>query len=131
MPLTMQSISTAAGDQKAIDFLGRQLEQYGGNLELEPNVWALLVVANGDAAEAATAREMLADASFVYDVRESDDDAWSVYCVDGANRAAASFWLNDTHRKLSGQIRSLAPSHLPLLDEILSSPMPHRFAKNL
>jgi hypothetical protein len=131
MPLTLPSIATAPDDQKAIDFLGRQLEQYGGNLELEPNVWALFVIANGDAAETATVREILADVPFVYEVRESDDNAWSVYCVDGASRAAVSFWLNDTYRTLSGQIRSLAPSHLPLLDEILSSPMPHRFAKNM
>jgi hypothetical protein len=115
----------------AVSFLGRQLEQYGGNLQLEPNVWALIVVANGDTAETATVREILASAPFAYEVRESEDDAWSVYCVDRANRTAASFWLNDTHRILSGQIRSLAPSHLSLLDEILSSPMPHRFAKNL
>jgi hypothetical protein len=131
MPLTLQGTATAPDDQKAISFLGRQLEQYGGNLELEPNVWALLAVANGDTAETAAVREILASASFAYEVRESEDDAWSVYCVDGANRAAASFWLNDTYRILSGQIRNLAPSYLPMLDEILSSPMPHRFAKNL
>jgi hypothetical protein len=107
------------------------LEQYGGNLQLEPNVWALLAVASGDASETSTVREILATAPFPYEVRESEDDAWSVYCVDGGNRAAASFWLDDTHRMLSGQIRNLPPSCLPLLDEILSSPMPHRFAKNL
>ena len=98
---------------------------------MEPNVWALLVVANGDGEETAIARDILATAPFVYEMRESEDDAWSVYCVDGAHRAAAVFWLNDTHRRLSGQVRNLAPSYLSLLDEILESPMPHRIAKNL
>ncbi|HEY1794321.1 MAG TPA: hypothetical protein VGG34_15510 [Opitutaceae bacterium] len=131
MPLTLHSIPTAPDDQKAAAFLSRQSEQYGGNLQLEPNVWALLVVAHGDPEETAIVRDILASATFAHEVRESEDGALGVYCVDGANRSAASFWLDDTYRAHSGRIRGLAPSHASLVDEILKSPMPHRFANNL
>jgi len=131
MPTPVQDPAIAVDDQKAIGFLGRQLDQYGGNLEVEPNVWALLVVANEDGMETAIAEELMARATFAYERRESEDGAWGVYCVDDDNRPAAVFWLNDTHRIWSGEIRSMAPAYLSLLRELESSPMPHRVAKNL
>ncbi len=131
MPPTLQSFANTVDDQEVIDFLGRQLEQFGGNLQMEPNVWALLAVTNSNAAEVATVQELLAGVTFVHDKRESEDGEWSVCCVDGANRAEAIFWLNDTHRQLSGRIRALAPAHVALMVELTSSPMPHRIARNL
>jgi hypothetical protein len=131
MPPGLQGFANTVDDQEVIDLLDRQLEQFGGNLQMEPNVWALLAIPNNNGAETATVQELLAGVTFVYEKRESEDGEWSVYCVDTANRPAAIFWLNDTYRQLSGRIRSLTPAHISLVGELTSSPMPHRIAKNL
>jgi hypothetical protein len=131
MPPTLQGPLRAADIQTAVGFLGRQWEQYHGSLQLEPDVWAILVVAAADDAENAIAQELLSGAPFAFERRESEDGAWGVYCVSGAHRATAAFWLNDTYGILSGRIRGLAPSFLPLLDDLTASPMPHRVAKSL
>jgi hypothetical protein len=131
MPPPLHDPATPVDDQKTISFLNLQMERFGGNLEVEPNAWALFVVAAADGAENTVAKEQLASATFAYQIDKSEDDAWVVYWVNGDNRAAAAFWLDDTHRKLSGQIRCMSPSQVSLLDEMRTSPMPHRIAKNL
>src|SRR5688572_15117339 len=87
------------------DFVRQQSAQFGANLEVESGLWAVFGVQAADAVAQEQARELLATANFAYESGETEDDSWTLYYVDSANRAAALHWLEDLHAQLDGRIR--------------------------
>jgi len=118
-------------DPRLPDFLATQIHQAGGNVELDPGLWLLFVVAARDEDTNALARELLAEVSFAHDSGMSHDDQWMLYYIDTANRAAAIHWLEDARKLVTGEIRPVGPEHRALIRELVSSTMPHRVAQRL
>lgn len=112
-------------------FVERQLHGWGGKPEVGAGVWALFGVEAADAEGNALAREMLAGAPFVHDAGNTEDDRWTLYHVDSANRPAAMHWLEDLHRQLTGEARLPSPEQRKLSKELVESPLPHRLAQTL
>ncbi len=117
--------------KRLVEFLEPQMREHGGNLEIAAGVWSLFAVPVADAEGNATARALLADATFAHNTGGSEDDQWIVYFVDTATRATAIHWLENRYRMLLGRIRPVSPEHRALIRDVAGSNMPHRLAQRL
>ena len=118
-------------DPKLPGFLSSQLRDHGGQAELDAGLWTLFAVPAADAEANALAQSLLRTATFAYDSGQTEDDQWTLYYVDTANRPLALAWLDDTGKILAGEIRPTAPAHRALVAELITSPKPHRLAQDL
>lgn len=118
-------------DKKLLAFLGPQLRDYGGRIELDADLWVLFAVDPADEAANALARWLLDGARFANESGPSVDDQWIFYYVSSADRAEAVHWLEDLHTTTSGQIRPASPAQRALIQELGPSRMPHRVAQKL
>jgi hypothetical protein len=91
----------------------------------------LFAVEAGDAEANALARAMLIDVPFAYEAGTSEDDQWSLTCVNEANRAAALYWLEDWQKRVAGEIRPVTAEHRALIRQLAGSAMSHRVALQL
>ena len=112
-------------------FLEPQIRAHGGNTEIDPGLWLLFAVPATDALENALARSLLEGVPFAFHSGASEDDQWTIYYVDTANRAAAIHWLDDLTTVLAGDVRPATPAHRALVLEIITSDKPHRIAQQL
>ena len=60
-------------------FLGRQLHEFGGQIEIAPGLWALFGVESNDTHGNELARSLLGEASFAHDSGSAEDDRWVLY----------------------------------------------------
>lgn len=118
-------------DRALADFVAAQTRDFGGKVEIDQGIWALFGVPAADAAGNALAREMLTQAAFAHDSGDSDDDQWTLFYVDAANRLEAMHWLDDWQRRIEGKARLPTPAQRALIQDLLESSMPHRIAQNL
>lgn len=118
-------------DQIIKAFLEPQLRSYGANLEIDAGLWMLFAVKATDALDNALARSLLEKATFPHQSGASEDEQWTVYYVDTANRAAAVHWLADLTKQLAGEIRPPEPPLRALVEGIIASDKPHRTAQQL
>ncbi len=118
-------------DQKPLSFLSTQIRDHGAQAELDAGLWTLFAVPAADAEANALAQSLLATATFVHDSGATEDDQWMLYYVDSANRPHAITWLQDVNKVATGQIRSVAPTHHTLIQELITSAKPHRLAQDL
>ena len=121
----------ATDDPALLRFLGVQTQDYGGQLEIDPGLWALFAVAAADEAGQALARSLLANAPFAHHVGLSADDRWMLFYIDSANRPAAVFWLEDLARVTAGAVRPVSPAQLALIRKVITTDQPHRAAQQL
>lgn len=119
------------GDKKLLAFLGPQLRDYGGKVELDTDLWVLFAVEAADEDNNAIARWLLDGTRFANDSGPSEDDRWTLYYVNGADRAAAIDWLADLCKVTAGEVRPVTSAQRALLQELRGSPMPHRIAQKL
>jgi hypothetical protein len=112
-------------------FLEPQIRDHGGHTPIDTGLWLLFGVPATDALDNAVARSLLAGVPFTHHAGPSEDEQWTVYYVDDANRAAAIHWLDDLTKTLAGAVRPVAPAHRALLEEIVESAKPHRVAQQL
>src|SRR5215213_1959769 len=112
-------------------FVERQMRDFGGNTEIDSGLWGLFGAEATDDESNALARALLAEATFSYDCGSSEDERWTLYYVDAANRSEAMSWLDDCHNQLSGAVRLPTPAQRRQIDELAESPMPHRVAQKL
>jgi hypothetical protein len=113
------------------DFVRAQNAQFGANLEVETGVWAVFGVGAADRDAREQAEALLATADFAFDSGQTEDDCWTLYYVDDANRAAALHWLEDLHAQLDGLIRRPSLRQRALFEGMIVSEMPHRLAQTL
>ena len=118
-------------DQILKDFLEPQLRDYGGHVEVDTGLWTLFAVSAHDALANAIARSLLAGVPFAHHSGASEDDQWTLYYVDTANRAAALHWLDDLTKILAGAVRPPTPINRALITGIVASDKPHRMAQQL
>lgn len=118
-------------DKSVLEFLRPQWREHGGHAELEPGLWTLFAVPTADVAANTLAAGLLAEAAFAHDGGHSDDDQWTLYYVDTANRVAAVHWLEDLVRLVAGEIRPVRPEHRALINEVAGAEAPHRLAQKL
>ncbi len=112
-------------------FLEPQLRDHGAKEEIDAGLWLVFAVSAHDALENALARSLLAAAPFPHQSGPSEDDQWTVYYVDTANRAAALHWLDDLAAILAGAIRTPTPAQRALINDVAASDKPHRAAQQL
>ena len=112
-------------------FVERQLHDWGGKLEVDAGLWALLGVETSDETGNALARGLLAGVTFAHDSGSAEDDRWVLYYVDSTNRSAAMHWLEDLHRRLIGETRLPSLEQRRMIKELVESPAPHRLAQTL
>ncbi|MBI4622558.1 MAG: hypothetical protein HY736_04955 [Verrucomicrobia bacterium] len=118
-------------DKRLLAFLGPQLRDFGGKVEIDPDLWVLLAVETADEESNELARWLLAGARFPSGSGPSEDDRWTLYYVNTVDRAEAVHWLDETSKVASGQIRPTSPAQRTLIRELARSGMPHRVAKEL
>jgi hypothetical protein len=114
-----------------LGFLETQIRTYGGNVEIDPGLWALLVVPVTDTENRTLARQLLTTAPFAHEEGTSEDDGLVIHYVTEANRPAAVHWLDDLVKMHTGQIRPIPTEQQALIDAVVSSDKPHRAAKDL
>jgi hypothetical protein len=112
-------------------FIEQQSREWGAKLEVDAGLWALFGVEAANVGDNALARELLADVKFAHDAGSTEDDRWTLYYVDSANRPAAMHWLEDLHHQLAGEIRRPSPEQRNVIKELVESPLPHRIAQAL
>lgn len=112
-------------------FLESQLDGFGGNVEIDPGLWALFAVAANDQAGRAIALELLSTAPFAHHEGASEDDSFVLHYVDETNRPAAMHWLDDLAKQHGGKIRPVTAEQQILIDAIATSDKPHRAAREL
>jgi hypothetical protein len=112
-------------------FLSAQLRDHGGQAELDAGLWTLFAVPAADPEANALAQSLLRTAPFAHDSGQTEDDQWTLYYVDTANRPLALAWLDDTIKLVAGEIRPVAPAHHALVTELITSAKPHRLAQDL
>jgi hypothetical protein len=112
-------------------FLSAQLRDHGGQAELDADLWTLLAVPAADTEANALAQSLLRTATFAHDSGQTEDDQWTLYYLDTANRPLALAWLDNTVKIIAGEIRPVAPAHQALVTERITSAQPHRLAQNL
>jgi hypothetical protein len=117
--------------QLLLRFLEPQIRDYGGNVEIDDGLWTLFAVEATDDEANSLARAVLSDVPFAHQVGASEDDRWTLYYVDAANRWPAVHWLDDLHKTAAGEVRPLATAQEALVREIISSDKPHRVAQQL
>jgi len=113
------------------DFLSAQVRDHGAKTELDAGLWTLFAVPASAAADNTLACSLLSTATFTHDSGQTEDDQWTLYYVDTANRPAALDWLDDLVKSVAGEIRPIAAPHRALILELVSSPKPHRVAQDL
>lgn len=113
------------------DFLSAQVREHGAKTELDAGLWTLFAVPVSDTEANTLARSLLSTATFAHDSGQTEDDQWTLYYVDTANRPAALDWLDDLVKAVAGEIRPVAAPHRALVLELVSSPKPHRVAQDL
>lgn len=118
-------------DKRLLAFLGPQLRDYGGKVEIDTDRWALFAVETADQESNELASWLLAGTRFASGSGPSEDDRWTLYYVNTAARAEAVYWLEELSKVVSGQIRPTSAAQRSLIRELASSGMPHRVAKNL
>ncbi|MEX2043768.1 MAG: hypothetical protein WD941_00350 [Opitutus sp.] len=118
-------------DKSLLAFLGPQMRDYGGKLEIEPGVWVLFAVETADAETNKLALWLLAGAPFASNSASSEDDQWTLYHVNTTQREEAIHWLDELSKVASGQIRPVSPTQRALISELGRSGLPHRVALRL
>ena len=118
-------------DKKLLAFLAPQMRDYGGKVQLDADLWILFAVKVDDEDGNATARWLLDGTRFANDSGPSEDDQWTLYYVNGADKAEAIHWLEDLQATRSGRIRPASPAARALMEELGPSRMPHRTAQKL
>ncbi len=118
-------------DQTLRNFLGPQIRDHGGNVEIDTGLWSLFAVEAADAEANAIANSLLANVPFTYAAGLSADDRWMLYYVGDADRWPAIQWLEDKSRFLAGEIRPASAAHRALVREVATSDKPHRSAQQL
>jgi hypothetical protein len=113
------------------EFLTRQCRDFGGNVEVDTGLWALVGIPGGDAAAEALARGLLAQAPFAHEEGLSEDDAWRIFYVGPAQRLDAMHWLEDWRRRVAGEVREPTPAQQAAVHDLVESPTPHRVAQGL
>ncbi len=121
----------AAGETHLRSFITEQLSDYGAEMEIANDAWALLAVPRADADADFIARGVMENATFPWKIGSSDDDAWTIFYVDTATRATARHWLDHQHRWLEGQPFQPSPTQLAEIATLVESAMPHRVARAL
>src|SRR5258708_11243413 len=112
-------------------FVDRQMRDFGGNVEIDSGLWALLGVETADEEGNALAHALLAEAPFPHECGSSEDEQWTLYYVAAAHRPAAMYWLDHCQKQLGGAVRLPTPEQRRQIDELAESPMPHRVAQKL
>jgi hypothetical protein len=130
-PFPLSGPASVRDEREILDFLRPQTRDFGGNLALDADLWALFGVRSDDASGHALVRDLLLKVDFTYQVGEAEGDSWTLYYVDTANRARAVFWLDDVQQTLRGHYRSATPAQLTLIKELAISASPHRIARTL
>lgn len=118
-------------DKKLLAFLGPQLREYGGKVEVDTDLWVLFAVDAADDEGNAIARWLLDGTRFANESGRSEDDRWILYYVTSADRTEAIYWLTDLNLVTSGQVRAASPAQRLLIQEVAASRMPHRIAQQL
>ncbi|MSU49582.1 MAG: hypothetical protein EXS37_10925 [Opitutus sp.] len=118
-------------DQKLLRFLGVQMRDYGGRVEIDDGLWTLFAVEATDPEGNAVAGSLLRSATFVHAEGTSADDRWTLYYVDTANKVAAIQWLEELSKVTAGEIRPVSAVHRALIQELIGSAKPHRIAQQL
>jgi hypothetical protein len=117
-------------DQKILTFLSSQICDHGAQAELAPGIWILFAVPAADPDANALAQSLLAKATFIHDSGITEDEQWIIYYIDSLNRPSAMTWLQEVNRISIGQVRSVAPAHQALIQELITSAKPHRVAQD-
>lgn len=120
-----------SNDNPRLKFLKSQLRECGGNVEIDPGIWALFAIKSDDVGKNALVVSMLDQAGFSYASGESHDEQLTIYYVDSANRQSAVHWLEDQIQQAAGGIREVTPAHLALVNGVCTSDHPHREARQL
>lgn len=139
MPAVSASAATTSSSRSAPalfepgveDFLREQAAQFGANLEVQDGIWAVLGVKAADLWAQQLASGLLATADFAYDAGQTEDDAWTLFYVDNAHRAAALHWMEDLLNQIEGRIRRPSLRQRALFEGMIVSEMPHRLAQTL
>lgn len=118
-------------DERLLAFLGPQLRDFGGKVEIDPDLWLLFAVETANEESNTLARWLLDGALFENDSGPSEDNRWILYYVNTADRETAVHWLEALTKVASGQIRPTSPAQRSLIRELGSSGMPHRVAQKL
>jgi hypothetical protein len=130
-PFPLSGPALVMDEREILNFLGPQVQQFGGNLSVGPDAWALFALQNSDQAGQLLAKDLLRNVGFAYHTGEAEGDTWTLYYVDTANRERAVFWLDDVQRALSGRFRLASPSQQAAFKELATSQAPHRTARSL
>jgi hypothetical protein len=131
IPFPLTGPVLATDDQMLLAFLRKQLQDFGGNLALEPDFWVLFAIPVRDERLNTLARDLLKSVKFAYFSGEAEGDAWILYYVSTAVRTAAVFWLEDLIDVLAGQVRGATPGQQAMIKNLLDSDSPHRVARGL
>ena len=118
-------------ENSRLKFLKSQLRECGGNVEIEPGIWALFAIKSEDVGKNALVLSMLDQAGFAYASGESHDEQLTIYYVDNTNRQSAVHWLEDQIKQAAGEIREVTPTQLALVNGVCTSDHPHREARQL
>jgi hypothetical protein len=130
-PFPLRGPALVMDEKTILDFLGPQVKDFGGNLEIGPDLWALFGVRNNDPAGNTLAKDLLSQVNFTHGTGEAEGDAWTLYYVNTENRAKAVFWLEDVQRTLAGCFRHPSPAEQALIKDLAGSATPHRVARKL
>ena len=130
-PFPLSGPALVTDEREILGFLEPQVKEFGGNLSIGPDAWALFAVQTSDQAGHVLAKDLLRNVSFTYQVGEAEGDVWTLYYVDTANRERAVFWLDDVQRALTGRFRLASPSQQAAFKEVATSAFPHRIARSL
>ena len=130
-PFPLSGPALVMDETEILGFLGPQVKDFGGNLEIGPDLWALFGIRVNDRAGNTLAKDLLRSVNFNYSTGEAEGDAWTLYYVDTENRARAVFWLEDVQRTLSGLYRHPSPAEQALIKDLPGSATPHRVARKL
>lgn len=130
-PFPLSGPALVTDEREILGFLAPQVKEFGGNLSIGPDAWALFALQTSDHAGHVLAKDLLRGVGFSYHTGEAEGDAWTLYYVDTANRERAVFWLDDVQRALTGHFRLASPNQQVAFRELATSATPHRIARNL
>ncbi len=130
-PFPLSGPAMVMDDQEILGFLRPQVRDFGCNLAIGPDAWALFAVAAKNAAGNTLAKDLLRSVNFTYATGEAEGDGWILYYVNTENRARAVFWLDDVQRTLAGLHRLPSPAEQALIRDLAGSATPHRVARKL
>ncbi len=130
-PFPLSGPALVTDEREILGFLEPQMKEFGGNLSIGPDAWALFALQTGDQAGHVLANDLLRNVGFHYQTGEAEGDPWTLYYVDTANRERAVFWLDDVQRALTGRFRLASPGQQAAFKELATSATPHRIARSL